>query len=69
VKTFLWWLYVIIGCILLAFLAPALISTADTISVLCGVILLVGYGVWTWNLWLCRFVFKLKEMYEKASRD
>ena len=66
---FKWWLYVIVSIVLLFFLAPAMISAQDTIIVLLGVVSLVLLGVWSWRLWIKGSIVKLKEMYEKASRD
>lgn len=50
-RTALWWSYVVSGVVLLFFLAPSLISAADTVLVLAGVALVISYGVWTWMLW------------------
>lgn len=62
---FVWWIYVLSGVTLILFLAPALISAADTMLVLLGVALLVLYGVWTWKLWFTRFLGFMKESYDE----
>lgn len=59
-KTISLWAYVITGIILLLFVAPALISAADTVAVLFGVVLLVLYGTWSWRLIV--EIFKNKEL-------
>lgn len=50
-QTAIWWVYAIVGIGLIYFLAPALISAADTFLVLLGVLLLVLFAVWSWRLW------------------
>ena len=61
----IWWGYVITGVVLLFFLAPAMISAADTLLVLFGIALLVGYGVWSWMLWFFPLVDLIREFYRE----
>ena len=56
----IWWVYVVSGVILVFFLAPALISAADTFAVLFGVLLLVLFVLWTWHLWAKSLASKIK---------
>lgn len=60
-KEIFWWAYVLIGISLVCFVAPMLISIADTFAVLLGIALLVGYGRWTWSLWLRALIDKAKQ--------
>ena len=60
-KRLIWWLYAIACFAILLFIAPALISAADTLAVLFGVLLLIALGVWSWELWVSHTVNKLKE--------
>jgi hypothetical protein len=61
-----WWVYVVIGIVLVFFAAPALVSAPDTISVLLGIMGLVAYGVWSYHFWVKRtaifLINKLKEL-------
>lgn len=56
-----WWLYIILGVMLLGFLAPTLVSAADTFAVLMAVLILVLYGVWSWYLWIDKFIIQIKK--------
>lgn len=47
-----WWIYAIVGILLLTVIAPALISARDTFLVVFGLVLLVMYGTWSWYLWI-----------------
>jgi hypothetical protein len=60
-KALKWWAYIISGIVLLLFLAPALISAADTVAVLAGVGMLVLYGVWSWKFLIRGLIKQLKE--------
>lgn len=51
-----WWIYAIAAFILLLFVAPAMISADDTLLVIMGVLLLVFFGVWSWQLWISRLI-------------
>lgn len=62
-QKFEWWLYCISAVILFFFLAPALISAADTLMVLLGVILIVIFAVWSWHLWITKFWKLLKDSF------
>lgn len=55
----IWWGYVCSGLMLLGFVGPTLLSAADTFAVLSGLVLLVLYGVWSWNLWIVKLVRNL----------
>lgn len=59
-----WWAYIVFGLVLLGSWVPAMISYADTFIVLLGLLLLAGYGVWSWLLWI-RPVVKI---YQNAHR-
>lgn len=60
-----WWTYIISGIVLLGFLAPAMISAADTIIVVLGLILLVLYGLWSYTFWVKPLFNLIKEEYRE----
>jgi hypothetical protein len=60
-----WWAHVVSGLILIFFLAPALISAADTVAVILGVILLVAFGVWCWRLWFLKLLKLIGQSYNE----
>lgn len=66
-RKLMWWLYVITGILLLGFIAPALISAADTLAVVFGVVLLAAYGVWTWEQWVSDLINKAKESIRESK--
>jgi hypothetical protein len=47
-----WWLYVFCGIMLRWFIGPVLISAPDTVLVVLGVVLWVGFGIWSYYLWI-----------------
>lgn len=47
-----WWAYAVSTVVLFVWLDPALVSAQDTLLTLCGILLLVSWGVWTWKFWL-----------------
>lgn len=60
-----WWAYVVLGFVLFGFVAPAMISAADTMIVIGGVLFCVLFGVWTWHLWVKDLMAKLEKIIEK----
>lgn len=63
-STLHWWIYASYCVVVLPFMAPALISMADTFGVMLGVLLLVLLGVWSWGLWIKRLVHYLEDYIE-----
>jgi hypothetical protein len=60
-----WWIYSICAVVLIYFVAPALISAADTILVLLGVFLLVSFVVWSYYLWIRPLAKLIKDFYNE----
>lgn len=60
-----WWIYSICAVVLIYFVAPALISGADTILVLLGVFFLVSFVVWSYYLWIRPFAKLIKDFYNE----
>lgn len=60
-----WWIYSICAVVLIYFVAPALISAADTILVLLGVFFLVSFVVWSYYLWIRPFAKLIKDFYNE----
>jgi len=56
----IWWVYAVVG-VLMLFTAPRLISAADTYAVLCGVLMLVLFAVWSWHLWISEVLGYIKK--------
>lgn len=56
-----WWIYAIATVVLWFFFGPYLVSAADTVMVLAAVVLIVLYGVWSWELWVKRFIQIIQE--------
>jgi hypothetical protein len=61
----IWWIYSICAVVLIYFVAPALISAADTILVLLGVFFLVSFVVWSYYLWIRPFAKLIKDFYNE----
>lgn len=64
-QKFIWWSYMLISVSLIFFLAPALISAADTVLVLLGVALVLAWGTWSWSLWAKQWVKFLKDAFNE----
>lgn len=60
-KTIIWWVYAISGVVLIFFLAPAMISAADTFLVIGGIVLVTAYAVWSWRLWIKSAIQTIKD--------
>jgi len=63
-KTISWWAYLITSVILLFFLAPAMISAADTFLVILGFAFLTAHGIWSWKFWILPLINKIREYNE-----
>ena len=61
-KEFWWWLYLLVGVLLLLFVAPILISAPSTGTVILAIALLVVYARWSWKFWIAGSINKLKEV-------